>query len=570
VRVILRLLSNLLRVIAMPLWAVWVGRARARVRWVQLRLDGSLTELPVPRVRGLARYLPLPHAARASVWQVRKLVDQLEAHKGPLGLFVEIGSLHAGFATLESLRRELERLKATDKRVVAYLPYGGQQREMLVASVAHSLWLSPPATLTLLGPSVSRTYLKPLLDRLGIEVQVTAEGDYKTAAEALARDRMSAPEREQLGAIVHALQARLLEALSHRTAAAGQGATEAFAQGLVDASRCTTLGLTDDALYEDEVYARLGLEKGRRPTRTSRYRRLRPRRLLLPLAERPRVIVLRLEGVIGQRSAGTGIDPRTTTAVVRELARRDDVAGVIVYLNSPGGSALDSDLLYREVGRLATKKPVVAWLGDVAASGGYYLAAAAPHIVAGESTLTGSIGVISVRPVAARLFERLGLHREVVKEMPHADLFDLSRAPTDPERQALSQEAQRFYERFLDAVATGRRMSVDEVRRVAGGRVWIGSEAKTQGLVDQLGGYHEARAALDELLLQRGIRAERDASVLTPPRLRVTPPAPIETLLSGFSALAEPLLALRTLIELTERGERVLTYALELADLTDR
>ncbi len=531
------------------------------MQWVSLRLHGSLSMLERSRPQWIQRALEGLRPQRISVSRLRRLFEEVRRDKHVKGLFLEIEDLHGGFATREALRRELMALRDAGKRVVVYLPEGGDQATLMLASAADTIWLAPPAVVTWLGPAASRTYIKPLLDRIGVEIDVLAQGAYKTAAEPLSRDTMSEREREQLSAIVATLTDRLTGDLSTRPKLDRTSVEALFAKGMFNAEQAVELGLADAALYEDEVYSKLGFDKRHRPLRASRYLASRGKPLFLPLRPPSRVAVLRLEGAIGAGSTGRGIEQRPTTAVLRSLAENPHVAGVILYIDSPGGSAIASDLLHREIERLATRKPVVAWLGNVAASGGYYLAVAASKIIAESTTITGSIGVISIRPVLSKLFAELGIKREVVKQTDHADIHDFSRPLTAAERASLEAESEHFYLRFLEVVATGRAQPVDAIRALAGGRVWSGRDAKEHGLVDELGGYVEARAALDQLLEARGLHAEREAIIVAPSKRRdVTPPAPLMTALDALGVRVPEVSLVRDLLALSSTRQRALYY----------
>jgi protease-4 len=319
-------------------------------------------------------------------------------------------------------------------------------------------------------------------------------------------------------------------------------------------------GLVDTIAFPDELEAQLGLDK--HPALPAhRYLKRRQRKLFVPLREPARQIALvRLAGPIGSGPNPRGIALAPTRSLLRRLKGDRRIAGVILHIDSPGGSAVASELLHREITLLDAEKPVVAWLGDVAASGGYYLAVATRHIVARATTITGSIGVISARPVATRLLEHAGVRPEVVKLSPHADFHSLRAA--DPHETALIlAETQRYYRRFLDVVAEGRKRPLPEIEQHAEGRVWSGVDAQARGLVDELGGYEQARAALDGLLAgeARGVALE---PVLLEPASHVGAsgqPALATLSWLGTAALQETTTIL-SLLPLLEEGERILAY----------
>lgn len=491
---------------------------------------------------------------------VRRLVEQILADPHSVGLLLQVEHLSASHATLTALRHELGRLRAAQKRVICYLPLGGDQRELYVASVADRVLAMPHAGFTALGPLATRTYVAPLLQRLGIDMLVTAEGRYKTAAEPLVRDSMSAPEREQLEAIVSTLLDEWLAGVSGRAALAEEGAKKLLESAVFGASEARVLGALDACVYEDELRSELALEARERvPDHHVYLRAARPLpSVFVPLRPLPRVALVRLVGAIGMRSGGPGIELHATTSLLRRLAHDTQIAGVILHVDSPGGSALVSELLHREIAQLDAKKPVVTWMGGVAASGGYYLAAATRAIVAQPSTLTGSIGVVSLRPIVRRLFAELQLRREVVGLTPHADLNSLVRPPSDAEQALLRRESARFYDRFLDVVAHGRKRPRAEIAELAEGRVWSGRDAHQRRLVDALGGYEVARRELDRFL--EPALSQREPVLVEPPLRASTPPFPAP----ASALLPQELQPWRDLIAAVLEGERVFAYAWDL------
>ncbi len=477
-----------------------------------MRIQGELQELPHARSRLAHRLVARLRPAHVSVFEIRELVAALISDPLAKGLLLSLSSIRAGWATVEATREALARLPAAGKRLVVLLPQGADQKELWLASAADQVFASEPAAFTALGPVVQRPYLTGLLAKLGLEVQVFAQGDYKTAAEPISREQMSAREREQLTALLSTLQARWVEDVSSRTSVGLERAARALEQAMFGPEEAKELGLVDQIGYWDELQEELALQEhpaeGHR-----RYLRAHGRKLWVPLRPPRKVVaLLRLQGAIGSRPNPRGISLAATLSALRRLRESDRVAGVILHIDSPGGSAIVSDLLHREITRLDAAKPVVAWMGNIAASGGYYLAAGARAIVARPTTITGSIGVISARPVASQLLARWGIRSEVVKLAPHADLHSL-RAADGREAALIEAETRRYYERFLDVVAQGRKRSRGDIEPLAGGRVWSGADAHRHGLVDKLGGYAEARALIDAHL------GDRAASVARAPEL---------------------------------------------------
>jgi protease IV len=489
------ILRALLNVVGFVFWCLrrpWVVRRR-KVPWVWVPVAERIEELPRDRLGLAARMLARRNSKRvASVQALDAIVRDLERAPAELGLILHVRDLTAGWATLESLRSLLARARSGDRRVVVYLEEGADQRTLFVASAASEVWLGPVAGVTALGPVSRRTYIAPLLRRLGIQIATSAAGDYKSAADGLVRDGMSEPDRVQRSALLAAVLARWSHAVAERSGEAAAGA--AVTEAVLSPERARSLGLVDRVGYLDELEAAHGITPAapalgpgalRGPLTPYRFR---------PLRARPHLAVVRLVGAIG--GAGSGITLRETRSLLRRLRQRSDVAGVVLFVDSPGGAAVASDLIHREVELLAREKPVHAVFGDVAASGGYYIAAPAQRIWARATTVTGSIGVISVRAALAQLLERAGVRVESLAATPAADLFRLTTPLSADEAALLEAETARFYARFVDVVAAGRRRPREQVLAVAGGRVWAGIDALSAGLVDALGGLPDALAAL--------------------------------------------------------------------------
>ena len=289
-----------------------------------------------------------------------------------------------------------------------------------------------------------------------------------------------------------------------------------------------------------------------------RYLEFKEAKLFRPLRRRPYIAVVAIKGAISESGAPSG--RRASIVAALRHARRDRRAlGVLLWVDSPGGSAEASDLIHREVVRVKEKKPVVAYFGEVAASGGYYVAAHANAIVAQPLGITGSIGVVSARLMASQLLDRVGIRTEVLRTGPHADLFSPHRPLTDAERALMNRELDAFYDSFVALVADGRGRPVEDIEPLARGRVWLAADAYRHGLLDELGGMDTA--------LER-LRANIDA----PPRLRerlrpmmvasyrLEPPPPAAHLWLDGSVFE----GLRDLAFLLSEGPAVLYHAISI------
>jgi protease-4 len=505
-RLVVRSIRNLLCVPLLPIWAIARWLSRPKGRWIVVRLKPRLVEAhqPLPWLRRLLDAGSLRRTS--SLAAVRRLADYAIRDSRVEGVAFVLPPLQAGWSVCVGLREQILRLRDEGKRTTVLLPRGGGHRELYVASAADSIYLPPQATITLLGLSAESHYIKPLLDRIGVEVEQFARKEYKTAAERVTRDSMSEFQREQLQALIDGHTAALLDALSQRIGTTPEQVRTLFEAGVFRGQDAIDARLADGLAYEDELPDKLGVDKKKGVIEGDRYLDFKEAKLFRPLRRRPYLAVVAIRGAISESGAPMG--RRASIVAALRHARRDRRAlGVLLWVDSPGGSAEASDLIHREVVRVKDKKPVVAYFGEVAASGGYYVAAHANAIVAQPLGLTGSIGVVSARLMASQLLDRVGIRTEVLRTGPHADIFSPHRPLTGDERALMNRELDAFYDSFVALVADGRGRPVEEIEPLARGRVWLAAEAHRHGLVDELGGMD---AALDRL------RESIDA----PPRLR--------------------------------------------------
>jgi len=513
--------------VALP-WRL-LRRLRARTRrgtYLVVEVDGAITELPPARRRWLALTRARPSV---SLHALRAQLEVAARDPNVAGLVLIVRGLRGGSATAASVRSLLTWWRAAGKKAVVHLPLGGGTREVYVAAAADRVLLGPQSGLHAVGFLAASRYVRGALDKAGIVPEVTAKGQYKTAAERIERASMSAPQREQVEAMLDGVYGEVTSAL-----AAGRHVERDAARAMIDGAPYTgeeavTAGLVDGVAYEDELALTLG-EGGKKARMVHAQSWWGPRAAMHPRAFRGAGVigVVKVHGAIagdtGLPFRSMALDERVIAAV--RLARlHPQVRGVILHVDSPGGSALASDRMHHELAALAACKPLVTSMGDVAASGGYYVAVAAHAIVAQPTTLTGSIGVIGARVTLDPLLARLGVATEVVARGAHARLLDPLLPMSDDDRLAVEREIERIYQAFLRVVASGRRRSVEEIHTLAQGRVWTGTDAHARGLVDHLGGFEDAL----EVLRQRIGRGAARLRVVT-----LRPPA------RGIPALDPP------------------------------
>ncbi len=482
--------------------------------------------------------------------------------------------LRAGWGKLYEIREALKAFKESGKPLIAYLRHPGA-REYYLASAADEIYLSPEDLLDLKGLRIEAMYLRKTLEKLGVEVEIEHAGKYKDALDIFTRESMSPATREVLDSILDEMYAHLVGTLAEARGMAPAQVRALLDEGPFLAARAEEAKLVDGLIYEDELFdqieERLEQEEIRKLNVKSyaRYVSAQERS-----SGRPRIALLVGSGAI-LRGAGDDFGDegalwsRKFIRTVRRLREDDSIRGVVLRIDSPGGDAVASDEILRELRLLSEKKPLVVSMSDVAASGGYYIAMTGDPVVAYPATFTGSIGVIYGKANLRGLYDKLGIRKEILKRGRYADI-DSDYRPLGPEGRAKLREGiEAVYATFLDRVAEGRKREVDEIRPLAEGRVWLGIQAKNNGLIDELGGLDRALELVKE---KAGIAPnERVALVPYPARKTLwevlfTPE--VETLFDArFSAaLPEDLQPFLGALRLLERGGllRWMPYRLEV------
>jgi protease IV len=430
---------------------------------------------------------------------LRKIIELAGRKPQIRSLVLVIKQVSIGWAQIEELLGDLNRFHSAGKTSIAFLEHA-DNRSYYLASGVQRVYLPPPASLDLVGLRAEILFLKNLLDSVGIEPEIFNIGQYKSAAEMLTREEMSDASRRMTESILDDLQGRLKERVAERRGVSPEQVQTWIDEGPYTARRALEMGLIDGICYEDEIEELLKADYPS-PVQLSPSK-VHPREGLIKRLltfYRPQIAYLVAEGVLmpGESRRGRGHKPvlgaETLTAFLRDARKRKRVKAVVLRVNSPGGSALASDLLWREIKLAGEKKPLIVSFGDVAGSGGYYIATAGRSIFAMPSTLTGSIGVIGGKVNVRRLLARLGITVDSLDRGEHAGYSSMTRPFSEEESEAVQRQMREFYEElFLKKVAAGRRRSLEEIRGVAEGRVWTGAQALSNGLADTLGGICEA------------------------------------------------------------------------------
>lgn len=426
-----------------------------------------------------------------------KKIDALVGAPGLHGVLVRLGELPIEAATAWHLRRSLRRL-SQQKRTIAF----ASQLDMvglLVASGATEIALPESAELNLTGFAMEVTFLGEFLRRRGITFENARIKEYKSALTRFSESRMDPFDREQREALLASAEATWARDIAEARQLSEDAVRGLLREGITSAKRAREAGLIDRVAYEDELVgpgtrpfgtvARALLGAGELPNLAE----LLPG---LPGAGPGRVAVVTLTGaIVTGRSrnnplpiplfGGPQAGSDSVVTALRRAQKDASTKAIVLYVNSGGGSALASDLIWREVQR--SKKPVVAVMGDVAASGGYYVLTHAQRVIAAPTTITGSIGVVSGKPVLQEFNERQGFHAERVARSDYPGLYSAATPWSEEERALIDRSIEEVYDRFTDRVAEGRGLSKERVNEIGRGRVWSGADALGLGLVDELG-----------------------------------------------------------------------------------
>ena len=495
-----------------------------------------------PAERGGASLLGTPAT------QIDTVLDRLDTtaeRESARGLFLRIGPMGGAWGRIEDLRLALAKVRDAGKPVHCHFATADNASFALMAAGCDRISMTPAGDLNLVGLAAQLIYARSLLDNAGMVAELRHVGRYKGAADALTEDQMPATTRESMGALLDDLQADLVKAIAD-----GRNLGRDRVQGLIDSgpldARDALAGtLIDDIAFDDEAR-----EHARRAADVERVERIglggenEPiglAGLLQALGgdapdaapEGDRILVARLTGTIvdGGSQSGQVAAADPFVAAMRRAANDPNIKAVVLRIDSPGGSASASDRMWHAVRGVARHKPVIASVGDMAASGGYYVAAGATEIFAHDTSILGSIGVVGGKITAGDLAERIGVHAEVIARGAHADWLNPLRPFNESEKAILDRQLQRTYDRFIRRVALGRDMERSRVEAGAEGRVWSGRRARELGLVDRVGGLADAISHA-----RQRVGLDADAPIESWPRQRSMLETLAETMGGGSDA----------------------------------
>lgn len=493
-----------------------------------LQERGSAVSLFGEQTRSLKSYLELFRKAREDR-NVKTVV-------------IRFATADMGLATAQELQQGIEELKSRGKKTIALLESDSQSL-YLAATACDEIVMPPSGDIALHGVKADMYYLKNLLDKVGVRVEVVHMGQYKSYGETFTHDQPTTPTRENMTEIVDDTYWLIVDRIASSRNLTREQVENIINRGPLCASEAVEARLVDRVAYADDVLAELKKKNRTSVVQASDY--MKPDSSgssgdlslfsLISIMSRqqsgsrdsasskyPQVAVVYAVGPIEMGSNdGMGFSSEEVIAsedfieTLEEVRSDKKIKAVILRVNSPGGSAFASDLIWKKIEELKKEKPVIATMGDVAASGGYYIAMGANKIIAQEGTITGSIGVVGGKPNLAGLYEKLGINKETISRGDYADIYSETSEFSSRERETVERMMKRTYDEFVGKAAEGRRMPKERLYEVAEGRIWSGSRAKNVGLVDEIGGMNKAIAEVKKAL---GMKQDEKVALVAYPK----------------------------------------------------
>lgn len=503
----------------------WRRQRGAKVDYVIMRVSGALPERSPPPRNFFQRQLPLPPRP-LTIESLNERFQRIADAGNVRGVVLVLGDFTmTGLARLQNLRQSLARLREAGKEVIIYTPYL-DLAHYYVATAAGKIVAPPGAQFDVVGLQSEAVFLRDALERIGVEAEVLQVSPYKTAGNIFSESTITPEQRQQMEWLID----DTYEVLTEDVAQARGLSTDSVKSLIDDApftvEKALANGLIDVLGYEDELPDILSsvrpeaaatsaeaADSGSDPeSNDDNHVTLltwpRARALLMEKVRRPTrryIGVVDLDGIIVMGASrqppvnlpipfvgGAMAGEETLIQQLRRAEKDDAMAALILHVESGGGSSIASELIWRQITRVARKKPVLAYMGDVAASGGYFVSVGAQHIMSQRSTVTGSIGVLLARMNPEDLFDKLSINQVSISRGAHAGLFSEPRSLRSEERELLWNLMQDTYEQFKAVVGEGRHMEPERVEDVAGGRVWTGRQAKERRLVDSHGDFVDA------------------------------------------------------------------------------
>lgn len=471
---------------------------------LKISLDGKLSEQsPENPLNFSVPGLPVnTDIEKQGLDDILHAIKKAESNDKIKGIYVESKSMDAGFAEMEEIRNALENFRKTGKFVVSYADTY-DQKEYFVSSVATKVFINPQGMLNLSGLASKPIFFTETLKKLGVKAEVFKVGTFKSAVEPYTNTKMSDANRLQTTEYLNGIWNHLLEKISASRSISIEGLNKIANKSTLfePATEFVSEKLVDSLLYESEVTKYMaGLEKLDDPDdlHIVSVKKMLQVPEKAPEYKQDKIALLYAEGEIYDEG-NEGIVKKDILDEIKKISKDDKIKAVVLRVNSPGGSAYASEQIWKALADLKKKKPIVVSMGDLAASGGYYISCNANKIVASPNTLTGSIGVFGTYFIIDELTNKLGLHFDIVKTNDLSDLGNITRPMTKIEKAKIQRYVENTYNLFITRCSEGRKMSPASVRAIAEGHVWTGQKAVSIGLADEIGGIENAIAEAAKL-----------------------------------------------------------------------
>jgi protease-4 len=515
---------------------------RARLRgpeikagsYLVLEIGGAYAEAPPQDLMG-----QLLRQHERTLLDLLTMIREAQMDQRIKGVVAIIAPLETGWAKVQDMRDVLLEFKSSGKPLLALLEQEamGGNKEYYLATIADRIYLPPAVNAPLNGLQAQFFFLGAVWDKLDIQMNVEKIREYKTFGDMIANKEMTAAQREMANSLLDSMEAQFVTGIAQGRGLAPPAVRSLIDQCPVSPADYEAAHLSDGTKYVQDLHEELGGEETPL-VQMKDYAQVKAKSLGLGVG--PKIGVVYGVGPIVLGESGTGVQGQmlgadTVSEALRDAADDDEVRAIVFRVDSPGGSAVASDLVWRATQQARKKKPLIVSMSDVAGSGGYYIAAGANHIVAQPATMTGSIGVVFIRPNIRGLLSRMGINTESIGRGTFADLEDLTTPLSAEGRQKLIAAMNHTYDVFVDRVAAGRNMTAEQVNNIGRGRVWTGAQAKENGLVDELGGFVAAVQAAKQAV---GIERKQEVQLVFYPKAK------------GFVERLGELLSARVTVEL--------------------
>ena len=479
--------------------------------YLEFNLAGEIVEKSMPNI-----FTMIFGAEPLSVYDIWMNIRKAKNDERIKCLLLRLGYLNCDWAKISEIREAVLDFKKSGKKAYAYIEEAPDiDKEYYLATACDEIILQPLGFLGINGIGGYIPFLKRTLDKLGIEAEIEHVEEYKTAYNIFTEDKFTPAHKEMVESIYSDIFDHYLKAVAEARAKSVEEMKTLINDGLFQGENALKSGLVDKLLYEDELQNTLK-HNGKKLSKINhdQYSKIKPTSLGLNRGKKIALIYGMGPIYVGESTAQI-MGSSTVSRWIRSTRKDNSIKAVVFRVDSPGGSAVGSDVIWREVSLTKKEKPIVVSMSDVAGSGGYWVSMAANKIVAQPQTLTGSIGVLAGKFNMTELYEKLGVTSERLIYGERADVFSTFRGLTKEERKSLKEEILWIYDQFLAKVAEGRNITKEKVDEIGRGRVWTGSQAKNLGLVDEIGGLSQAIQLAKQLA---GIPEDEEVKLIVWPK----------------------------------------------------